>query len=98
MLQQLFHAQELDASLETLIHTMADMYSDDHHLECMTRSFGQALQAICYAYQTEVEQVAGQPAQDFLPEPNHWKHILRLPQRLQLHWLKSLHMELVLLI
>ena len=73
--------QELDTSLETIIETMADIHPRDHHSESMVQPFSHALQAIRYAYQTEVEQVNGQPAQDFLPEPNHWKHILKLPKK-----------------
>ena len=56
------------------------------------------LQKIRYAFQTEVETVSGKSATDFLPEPAHWKHILRMPERLQKFWLASLRVELVLLI
>ena len=56
------------------------------------------LKDIRYAYEAEVESPSGKPSEDFLPEPAHWKHILRMPERLQKFWLESLKTDLTLLI
>ena len=64
----------------------------------MKTSFIDNLTKIRYAFQAEVEDITGKPAKDFLPEPGHWKHILRLPERPKVHWIKSLKNELLLLI
>lgn len=51
-----------------------------------------------YAFQTEVHNIEGASADDFLPAPNHWKQITRTPERQRQPWLKSLRSELELLI
>ena len=35
---------------------------------------------------------------DYLPEPDHWKNIFKLPEKIMKAWIKAFRNELVLLI
>jgi hypothetical protein len=56
------------------------------------------------AYQAEVlppsvpDDLSGLSADDFEPSPTHWKHVLSLPEHLQLHWIASLRKEILVLL
>ena len=78
--------------------TPPDYFSYFNTTNLQHLSFNELHQQTRYAFQTEVQSVEGAKAEDFLPAPNHWKHITKLPDRLKYPWLQSLKAELVMLI
>ena len=48
-----------------------------------------------YCLQAEVNNPeSGMNPRDFLPTPEHWRQILRLPERVKQAWLNALYREL----
>ena len=107
--EQEFIAENFD---DTVLHNCIDEYCSEHdtnsshqHLQAFNTtastnelSLNDLHHQVRYSYQTEVQSVEGATAEDFLPAPNHWKQITRMPERQKQPWLRSLKAELDLLI
>ena len=61
-------------------------------------AFEQTYSELRQALAASLDDLHDMKAADFLPEPAHWKQILRLPERQKKHWLKALYKEIKLLI
>ena len=70
-----------------------------HYVRRFEQEYPDEISLLRYCFQTEVEHPeSGMNPADFLPTPEGWRQILRLPDRIKKAWLRALHSELILLI
>ena len=63
-----------------------------HYINKFEQSYPDSLEFMHYCLQAEVENPeSDMNPSDFLPTPEHWKQILRLPARVKQAWLNTMY-------